>query len=150
MSRNQRKCAQAEWHVLGDPTLLNLERRVHQHARFQGQRPLRLEATYWSGPLLCTPTPPGWVLGLCNIVGIARNVQLVRERIVDAWLCGLPDLPDPNDPDLTAIVQTTMPVHCTVAAGHSLLRRDPLDLEALADFPSLALPKGPTPRWRRA
>ena len=119
---------------------------MHQHARFQGQRPLRLEATDWSGPLLCTPTPPGWVLGLCNIMGIARNLQLVRERIVDAWLCGLRDLPDPHDPDLTAIVLSTMPVYCTVAAGHPLLRRDPLDLEALADFPSLALPEGAYPK----
>ena len=62
---------------------------MHQHARFQG---------------------------LCNNVGIARNLQLVRERIVDAWLCGLPDLPDP------------------------------LDLEALANFPSLALSEGAYPK----
>ena len=40
---------QGEWCTIGDPSLLLLERRVHQHARFQG---LRLEATYWSGPLL--------------------------------------------------------------------------------------------------
>jgi hypothetical protein len=156
VSRHQRKCSQAfgvavrkmasEWHVVGDTRLLNLERRVHQHARFQGQRPLRLEATYWSGPLLCTPPPQGWMLGLCNIVGVARNVQLVRERIVDAWLCGLPDLPDPEDPDLTAIVLSTMPVHCTVAEGHPLLRQNPLELEQLADFPSLALPEGAYPK----
>ena len=156
VSRHQRKCSELfgitlrkiarEWHVVGDTTLLNLERRVHQQARFQGQRPLRLEATYWSGPLLCTPPPPGWLLGLCNIVGIARNLQLVRERIVDAWLCGLPDLPEPEDPDLTAIVLSTMPVHCTVAEGHPLLLRHPLELEHLADFPSLALPEGAYPK----
>ena len=43
---------QGEWCTIGDPSLLLLERRVHQHARFQGLRRLRLEATYWSGPLL--------------------------------------------------------------------------------------------------
>jgi hypothetical protein len=45
---------------------------------------------------------------------VARNFQLARERIVDAFLAGLPDLPAPDDPDLTATMRPSMPVfgHC--------------------------------------
>ena len=93
VSRLSRKCLdifdielqriKGEWQISGDPSMLLLERRVHQTARWMGHRPLRLEATYWSGPLLCTPTPDKWVLGLSNLVGIQRNFQLVRDRIID-------------------------------------------------------------------
>ena len=67
VSRQSRKCLEifgvelqrvnGEWEVFGDPTMLLLERNVHQTARFMGQKSLRLEATYWSAPLLCTPSP---------------------------------------------------------------------------------------------
>ena len=80
----------------------------------QGRRPLRLEATYWSGPLLCTPVPDSWILGLANIVGVPRNFQLVRERIVDVCLTGLPDCPPAGDPELTSIALSKMPVFFVV------------------------------------
>jgi DNA-binding transcriptional LysR family regulator len=137
---------EGEWHVVGDATLLQMERRVHQTARWLGQRPLRLEATYWSGPLLATPTPPGWILGLSSIVGIPRNLQLVRDRIVDAFLTGLPDLPDPDDPDLTALVLSSMPVFFVAAPDHPLRRQSRLSLAEIARFPSLALPANSYPR----
>ena len=139
-----------EWCVHGDTRLLQLQRRVHQHARWEGMRPLRLEATYWSGPLLCTPAPEPWLLGLANIVGMARNLQLLRERIVDAFVAGLPDLPEPDDPDLTAIVLSSMPVFFVASADHPLVSRDRLRLEEIAAFPSLALPEGSYPRVEQA
>jgi hypothetical protein len=155
VSRNQQRCTElfgvqmqkveGEWSVLGDSTILNLEREVHQMARVLGHRPLRLEATYWSGPLLCSPTPEGWLLGTSNIVGVPRNLKLVRERVVDAWLAGLPDLPEQDDPDLTAIVLSTMPVHCLVAANHPLAQQ-PFEASRLSDFPSLALPENSYPK----
>jgi len=56
VSRNSRKCAQkffvslvrrhSEWSVDGDPTLLNLERRVHQVSRWRENKLLRLEAQH--------------------------------------------------------------------------------------------------------
>ena len=84
---------EGEWQLIGDASFLQMERRVHQVARWMGHRPLRLEATYWSAPTLCAGLPPTWRLGRSNIVGVGRNLQLVRERIVDAWIAGLPDLP---------------------------------------------------------
>jgi len=52
-----------EWELIGDTSLLLRERHVHQEARWRGYRPLRLEATYWSAPLLSSPALQGWLLG---------------------------------------------------------------------------------------
>lgn len=141
---------QGEWEVVGDTTLLKMQRRVHQTARWLGRRPLRLEATYWSGPLLATPTPERWILGLNSIVGVPRNFQLVRERIVDAFLTGLPDLPAPDDPELTALVLSAMPVFFVAAADHPLASQSQVTLEEIARFPSLALPPGSYPQVEQA
>ncbi len=136
---------QGEWCLDGDTTLLQMERRVHQSARWLGHRPLRLEATYWSKPLLCTPAPPRWRLGLSSIVGVPRNFALVRERIVDGFLAGLPDLPAPDDPDLTAVVLSSLPVFFVAAPDHPLTRAPALSVDDIARFPSLALPPGSYP-----
>lgn len=37
---------QGEWELIGDTSLLERERQVHQQARWRGHRPLRLETTY--------------------------------------------------------------------------------------------------------
>jgi DNA-binding transcriptional LysR family regulator len=160
VSRQCRKCLKlfglsqqriaGEWCIVGDPHLLQLERRVHQLARWLGRRPLRLEATYWSGPLLATPAPAGWLLGLCNIVGVERNFQLVRDRIVDVFLAGLPDLPDPDDPDLTAIVLADLPVFYVARPNHPLVGQATLSVDQIAQFPSLGLPDGAYPRVEAA
>ena len=124
-----------------------MERLVHQQARFEGLRTLRMEATYWSAQLLCKPVPKQWILGLSNIVGIKRNHQLLREGIIDAWLCSAPDLPDCDDPDLTSIQLCQMPVHLMVAKDHPLLRKGTsIRWDDLADFPSLGLPDGAYPK----
>ena len=160
VSRQARRCLQlfdidvrkldGEWDLIGDEPLLGAERRVHQEARWRGHRPLRLEATYWSGPMLCDPMPQGWMLGLCNIVGIQRNFELLRQRVVDVWLAGLPDLPEPDDPDLTSITLSHMPVHCVVQAGHPLLRAERLSFKDLQPYPSLGLPEGAYPKVEAA
>jgi len=130
--------------------LLQRQRQVHQLARWQGLRPLRLEATYWSGPLLCTPAPPRWILGLSNIVGVGRNFQLVRERVVDAFVAGLPDLPSPDDADLTAIVLSSMPVFFVARADHPLRDQKTLSFQDIAQYPTLGLPQGSYPLVEKA
>lgn len=141
---------QGEWELIGDTSLLLRERHVHQEARWRGYRPLRLEATYWSAPLLSRPGLNGWVLGVSNIVGVRRTFQLVEERVVDALITGLPDLPTSRNPDLLAIPIIRMPVFFVVAPGHPLLGRDQLSLDAIAQFPSLALPEGSYPLVEQA
>ena len=157
VSRQQKHCCEIfetsliksnnEWGLNKPNDLIRMERLVHQLARFQGLRTLRMEATYWSAPLLCTPEPEGWILGLSNIVGIKRNHQLLRDGIIDAWLCSAPDLPDCNDPDLTSIQLCKMPVHLMVGKSHPLLQKSKnIQWDDLADFPSLGLPDGAYPK----
>jgi len=141
---------QGEWELIGDTSLLLRERHVHQEARWRGFRPLRLEATYWSAPLLSSPALQGWLLGESNIVGVSRTFQLLEERVIDALITGLPDLPTSRNPDLVAIPIIRMPVFFVVAPGHPLLSRDQLSLEAIAEFPSLALPEGAYPLVEQA
>jgi hypothetical protein len=155
VSRQSRKCldlfgldlqrVNGEWNTLGDSSILLLERRVHQTARWMGRRPLRLEATYWSGPLLCSPVPEGWVLGLSNIVGVPRNFQLVRERIVDVCLAALPDCPSDDDPELVALCLSSMPVFFVVSPDHPLVGRRNLTYSDIAEYPTLGLPSGAYP-----
>ena len=156
VSRQSRKCLEifdielqrvnGEWEVFGDATMLLLERRVHQSARFMGLRPLRLEASYWSGPLLCTPSPERWILGLSNIVGIRRNFQLVSERIIDAYITGLPDVPLDDDKELVSIKLSSMPVFFVCSPGHPLLRESELTFNKIARYPTLGLPTGSYPK----
>jgi len=159
VSRNSRKCAKifgislerqaAEWQVIGDQKLLTLQRKVHQHLRFQSGQSLRLDAQHWSGPLLCTPAPKGWILGNLNFLDYQRPEQLLRERIIDAWLASYPDTPD-QDPDLASIRLSTMPMHLVVQAGHPLLALgDAVSFADVARYPLLPLPEQTFPKFQR-
>lgn len=141
---------QGEWELIGDTSLLLLERRVHQEARWRGHRPLRLEAPYWTAPLLQEPVLQGWILGGVNIVGVQRPFQLLEDRVIDALITGLPDLPTRCNPALVAIPLIHMPVFCVVAEGHPLLKRAQLSIDDIAMFPSLALPAGSYPKVEEA
>ena len=114
-----------EWELEGSALgqeLLGMERQVHQMARWMGHAPLRIEGTYWSGPLLLSPEPQGWVVGCCNVVGIEKPLRWLRQGVIDAWLAGGPDWPEPDDPEFTVIALCHMPLHVVVAPGHPLLR----------------------------
>lgn len=140
-----------EWEIVGDQTFLRLEREVHQLARRLDYRPLRLEATYWTAPTLCNDLPNSWILGQSNIVGVERNFSLLQDRVVDAWIAGLPDLPTAcKHPELTAIVLSRMPVFFTCSPGHPLLDRDSIGYDDIAEFPTLALPDGSYPKVEAA
>ncbi|WP_411876513.1 LysR substrate-binding domain-containing protein [Vulcanococcus limneticus] len=142
-----------EWELQGSEqslALLALERHVHQTARWGGHAPLRIEGTYWSGPLLLTPAPEGWLGGRHDTVGVQRPQQWLRDRVIDAWLTGGPDWPEADDPELCTLQLCTMPVHLVVAPEHPLLlqleRGEPLSWDDVAAFPSLALPPGTYPK----
>jgi len=142
-----------EWELRGSPTklqLLAMERHVHQTSRWLDQGALRIEGTYWSGPLLLKPEPPGWLGGRHDIVGVPRPLQWLRDRVIDAWLAGGPDWPEDDDPEFGVIRLCTMPVHAVVTPGHPLLESleqgQELSWDDVAAFPSLALPPGSYPR----
>ena len=103
ISRNQKKCAQifgiklqkisSNWQPQGDSLLLQLERKVHQTARLQGKSSLRLDANRWIDSALFTLPPPGWLVSSAKNVTNPHILECLQQRIVDAYLCPLTDLP---------------------------------------------------------
>ena len=136
-----------EWVVLGDQTLLNLERRVHQEYRWSRGRPLRIEAQYYSGPLYCNPAPEGWIAGNFDYLEIRTPLQYLRTGIIDAWIGCYPDVPEQDDPDLACIHLTRLPTRLVVAADHPLLKKgSAISLDDVRQYPSLALPDNAFPK----
>lgn len=159
VSRNSRKCAKAfeislervssEWQVIGDQKLLNLERKVHQYVRFKSGDFLRLDAQHWSGSLLGTPPPSGWILGNLNFLEYQRPLQLMQERIIDAWITSYPDAPS-NDPDLATIHLSKMPMVLVVNAGHPLLELGgAVTFKDVSRYPLLPLPDHAFPKFEQ-
>ena len=157
VSRNSKKCAeefclslvrrQSEWSLEGDPTLLNLERYVHQVSRWRENKPLRLEAQHWSAPLLCAPIPNGWIAGCLNYLEYERPLKLLKERVIDAWITSYPDALSDDDPDFTAIRLSRLPLLLVVQEGHPLLKLgNQMTFEDVARFPFLPLPSGSFPK----
>ncbi len=160
VSRNSRKCAKifditleriaAEWQVVGDQKLLNLERRVHQYVRFQSGEPLRLEAQHWSQPLLSTPSPQGWIPGNLNFLEYQRPLQLLQEGIIDAWITSYPDTPA-QDPTLVTIHLSKMPLLLVVEANHPLAQLgDAVTFKEVSRYPLLPLPNQAFPTFEQA
>lgn len=141
-----------EWELHGNTLLLELERKVHQLHRLRrgGQRrgvPLRLEATYWAAEAFARPMPEGWLPGVFDHVAMARPLQLLRDRVIDAWIASYqPDLPDPDDPEWAVFDLCRMPVQVMADHAHPLAYERGLQRVDLHRFPSLALPDGLFPR----
>ena len=134
----------AEWVVTGDLELLAAERRLHQLYRWEMDLPLRFEAQHWMRDLYATWQPADWRKGNLNYLEYQRPVDLLRDRIIDAWLCGAPDLPD--DPDLTCVPLFEIPMLLAAHQDHPLLRQQsPLTLADVAAYPLLPLPQGAFP-----
>jgi len=131
VSRHSRRCLEVfglrmekragEWCLLGDPTLLNLQRGVHQFLRWQQGTGLRLDGQYWCRHLLEPGLPVPWVSGNGNYFEYERPLALLQEGVIDDWLCSAPDLPE--HPDLHTVQLTAMPMRLVVKPGHPLLAR---------------------------
>lgn len=156
MSRRLGRCLQTfdlqmvrrkgEWE-LPSSALLQMQRELHQRCRLAGQQALRLEAFPGAGRLLVHPLLEGWIGGSFDHLGVDRPLQLLRERVIDAWLASYqPDLPDPDDPQWWVLDLVREPVRLLAAPDHPLagVRRPSAD--DLRRFPSLALPPGWFPR----
>lgn len=136
-----------EWQIVGDRSLLDLERRSHRVYRWQMNLPLRVEAQYTSGPLFLEPSPDGWLAGNFDFVEVATPLDHLRSGVIDAWIGCHPDVPEDDDAQLACFPLTRLPTHLVVADGHPLLRLgQAVTLEDVRDYPSLALPDGAFPR----
>lgn len=161
VSRSARRCAdvfgvelrktESEWCLGGDLMLLNLERKVHQHVRWQRGLPLRLEAQHWSGPLLCEPPPSGWITGNLNFLEYHRPFHLLALGVIDAWVASYPDVPCGDDSDIVAIPLSRMPMRLVVNQGHPLLGLGShVTFADVAQYPCLPLPDGAFPQFEAA
>jgi DNA-binding transcriptional LysR family regulator len=159
VSRVSRKCAEVfgvslvrrgpDWHIKGDETILNLERRVHQVVRWSRGGDLRLEAQHWSGPLLCSPAPAGWITGFFHFQEYERPLQLLRDGVIDAWLASYPDLPAATDPTIACIALNRMPMWLVVQQSHPLLELgEQVTFDDVTGYQCLPLPDGAFPKFQ--
>lgn len=131
-----------EWFLRGDLELLAMERELHQLARLNGYEALRLEVSPLIGPLL-GPAPAGWRLGRGDILGLVRPLQLLRERVIDAWLIdNTVDLPPADDPEIARFDLFRYPLWLAAVEGHPLAGASALCLDDLRRFP---VPQTPLP-----
>ncbi|MFM7360779.1 MAG: LysR family transcriptional regulator [Cyanobium sp.] len=133
--------------LLGDSELLQALRHALQIARLKGLAPLRIDGTYCSGPWFLQEPFPGWIAGRSDLPGLRRPLQLLEERVLDAWVGSYqPDLPDADNPQWLVIDLLQVPVQLLAAADHPLAGEQGLIQGDLLRFPSLALPTGWFPR----
>jgi len=136
-----------EWRLRGNTLLLEMERRIHQLHRFQSGEHLRLEASPWLGHLLATPAPDHWITGTFDDLGVLRPLQLLRERVIDAWFCDCrQELPEREDSEWAIIDLGHLPLLLMADRNHPLVGEKGLQPQDLQPFPSLALPEGLYPR----
>ena len=138
VSRQQRKCAAAfgiqvgkqdgEWRISGDTSLIELERAVHQAARLRGQSQLRLEA---AAPDMAADTwsvPETWLVGCSRLHRTEHFTQLLRQRIIDAWLV-TPQHQQPTDASIQLV-----PLHKTSEQGVLAVRADLQPMDPVVDL----------------
>jgi len=158
VSRHSRRCLEVfgltmvkrsgEWCLLGDQSLLDLQRSVHQQLRWRQGSRLRLDAQHWCSHVLPPAWPSPWIGGTCTFAEYDRPLDLIQRGVIDAWLCSAPDLPE--HPDLLGLPFTAMPLQLVVKPDHPLLDRgDQLRFEDLADYPVVPLPEGAFPLAQR-
>ncbi len=134
------------WEVVGDTTILGLERVVHQQYRWLRDLPLRIEAQHNSVLPNCDCLPGGWVLGNLDFLGISTPLNLLRDGLIDAWIACFPDVPGENDSDVVCFHLTRTPAQLIAANGHPVLQsagRSTLD--GVRRHPVLALAADASP-----
>lgn len=138
----------AEWHASGDASLLTAERKVHQLYRWCHDLPLRFDAQHWFRERCQSLPLPGWNQGNLNYFEYHQPHDLLKQHILDAWLCSAPDAPT-DDTELTGFQLCSMPSYLIVKEGHPLLQCRSLELADLQAYPLLPLPHGAFPVYER-
>ena len=155
VSRNQKKCSQifglelkkhhGIWAIEGRNELLEMERKVHQFARFSGKAPLRIEVNSWNNGFLDSLNLGAWLTGACKPPGVNRCQYLLLANIVDAWLCPLDDTPS-EIYGLKILPLCRVPLHLMVPTNHPLLSRSRITLDETKLYPWKQIPKGAYPK----
>lgn len=146
ISRRSRQCQQ----VLRDNAMLQLQREVHQLYRLRQGRQLRLDASLLAAPLLGGAQPEGWIAGHLNRLGWRRPLQLLQDRILDAWITAMgQELGQLEGLDVCRIPLARTPLLLASQPDHPLLRQSRLQLSDVGHMPRLAPRQGRYPRTER-
>ena len=130
-----------EWILRGNPLLLDMEREIHQLARFLGQEPLRLEVGPLMAPLVAQPAPRSWLLGRNDAIGMVCPLRLLRQRVIDAWLIdNTVDLPPQEDPQIARFDLCRYSLGLAASPDHPLARERGVSFDDLRRFPVPQLP----------
>lgn len=130
--------------------LLQMEREVHQLYRLTQGAPLRIDASLLAAPLLRNAVPDGWMGGNLDELGWQRPLQLLNERILDAWITAMgQELPSGIGADFCCVPLLRTPLQLAAGAGNPLIAERELQLSDVADLPRLAPQPGHYPRTER-
>lgn len=141
---------QGEYTLFGDIRHLDLERLVHQRLRWDRDGQLRIEAQYYSGPLLTEGIGSHYLLGNFDFLDIRKPIALLKSGVIDAWVAGYPDVPPPDDPFLCSFDLTRLPLRLVVSPAHPLLRLgQSVSLRDVAHYPCIALADGAFPESQK-
>ncbi len=137
---------EGEWHLGGNLSLLNAERKVHQIYRWSQGKSLRIDSNFGAGDPYFEECSIPWVCGRSNFLNTSYPLTLLRDSILDAWLGCYPDVPVDDD-EFVVINLTRYPSYFLVDRMHPLLEReDKLVLDDLQDYPLLSLLDGALPK----
>ena len=143
--------SEGEWLFDGDPTLLNLERQVHQRYRWERALPLRLEAQFYSGPLFCPGLGDDWIRGNFDFLEVHTPLRHLRDGVIDGWIATYPDLPPDDHPDFACFHLTRYPLGLAAPEGHPLLALGgSIRLQDVDPYPTVALDDGAFPKVQAA
>lgn len=132
-----------QWRISGEAKLLQIERQIHQINRFLGREPLRVEAAAVTGPQLLRPCPCGWICGRHNQINLPHSLQLLRDRVIDAWITTSSiDLPSQNLEGLHVFELYRYPIWLVAHPQHPLRHERGIGTEDLQRFPSVGLRGG--------
>ena len=138
------------WQQQRVPLLLALERQVHQHSRFTGRKPLRLQAPFWSSEALLNELPKAWVRNPLTPVGSAHHcLDLLEQRLVDACVATLPERPAGDDPRFAVFDLFHSPIHLVTTRTSAMCRVSRPSREEIGSCCQIAtFPFNPRPQKR--
>lgn len=133
ISRTARRCAKVfeaeitrskgEYSVHTNSELLLRTRRVHQMARWDNNKPLRIDAYHYYYSIYFHQWIPGLICGTFDLLHAGRIAGLIRESIVDCWIATAPDVPA-EDPEIACIPLAESPLFLFALANHTLFQRN--------------------------
>lgn len=127
------------WPCTRHHELLQRERELHQLYRLRSGRPLRVDASLLAAPLLRPGVPESWWHGPLDEVGWQRPLQLLEQRILDAWVTGMgQELPNEATAWCAVIPLLRTPLQLAARSEDPLLLEAGLSANDLAGIPRLA------------